>query len=106
MCSRFNMTGRCRRSPATGRWRGLRMWGVSSSSDAEYLPDFQGGLVVRKFAGNGSIQKFDGITGQPYPAYSPSGSPSLLLDSSVVHTDGTIFVVQRNWLWDEFPIPT
>jgi Big-like domain-containing protein/IPT/TIG domain-containing protein/galactose oxidase-like protein len=71
------------------------------------VPDFQGGfLSVDK--GNpqtpgtpGAIQKFDGITGQPYPAYSvttprESGSrpPSLV----VPHTDGTIFTIDGDSL--------
>ena len=63
------------------------------------LPDFQGGLVaVRDHQSNGrySIGKFDGITGQAYPEYLP-GSASRLNGKVVVHTDGTVFAVQRNW---------
>ena len=38
------------------------------------VPDFQGGLVVLNYDPNtnvSSIYKLDGITGQPYPAYTP-----------------------------------
>lgn len=66
------------------------------------VPDFQGGFLAVD-SGNqaylsspGSVQKLDGITGQPYPAYSianfrttPRHEPVL----PVVHTDGTIFAV-------------
>ncbi len=38
------------------------------------LPDFQGGLVL---AGQSSIWKLDGITGQPYPAYAVDPYPAL-----------------------------
>jgi hypothetical protein len=41
-----------------------------------------------------SIQKLDGITGQPYPAYTvtyPEG-----LSQAAVHTDGTIFALDTN----------
>ena len=64
------------------------------------VPDFQGGLVVLSFGDSnnwtGSIVKFDGITGQPYPAYTPppqtSDTSAYLWDGLVgVHTDGTIF---------------
>ncbi|MBZ5606807.1 MAG: hypothetical protein LAP38_01005 [Acidobacteriia bacterium] len=68
--------------------------------DLNAIPDFQGGLVLAKFPpGNccqlASIVKLDGITGQPGPAYTPSGTAYLYLDSPlVVHPDGTIFALQ------------
>ncbi|HMD69816.1 MAG TPA: IPT/TIG domain-containing protein, partial [Bryobacteraceae bacterium] len=59
---------------------------------ASILPDFQGGLVV---AGKNStmdnvIWKLDGLTGQPYPAYTTDDDCGRLL---AVHPDGTIFTV-------------
>jgi hypothetical protein len=52
------------------------------------IPDFQGGLVV---ATGQSIYRLDGMTGNPYPAYtSASGSA---LSTPVVHTNGTIFTI-------------
>jgi hypothetical protein len=85
----------------------------------EFVPDFQGGLVVKSETsttnpGNGQVsfryhlQKFDGMTGQAYPAYdlqsaswidmnfqdTPFGSPWIRSFSpTVVHTDGTIFTI-------------
>jgi hypothetical protein len=53
------------------------------------IPDFQGGLVVS----NGTtIQRLDGLTGQPYPAYSFSSAFSQQANV-LVHTDSTIFAV-------------
>jgi hypothetical protein len=55
------------------------------------VPDFQGGLVV---AGWNSIWRLDGMTGQPYPAYtSPYGGAWMFAAGArpVVHPDGTIF---------------
>jgi hypothetical protein len=72
------------------------------------LPDFQGGFVLaRGGSGSQSITKYDGITGQPYPAYTvPGGSflayggrhqANLSADGLVpnvgVHPDGTIFAI-------------
>jgi Bacterial Ig-like domain (group 2)/IPT/TIG domain/Beta-propeller repeat/Galactose oxidase, central domain len=56
------------------------------------VPDFQGGLVVAGPSGPNqtTIQKLDGITGQPYPAYTSTGGSILL-----VHTDGTIFTTNN-----------
>jgi len=61
------------------------------------MPDFQGGLVV---VGQSSIYKLDGITGQPYPAYTVGGTTSLGAYGGslvAVHPDGTIFAVQQNF---------
>jgi hypothetical protein len=41
-----------------------------------------------------SIMRLDGITGQPYPAYSQDAT-QVSLSNPVVHTDGTIFVLQH-----------
>ncbi|MGP8176261.1 MAG: beta strand repeat-containing protein [Terracidiphilus sp.] len=65
------------------------------------VPDFLGGLVAvmqNPATYADSIVKLDGITGQPYPAYAPDPTVSDLTDSPLgVHTDGTIFAIQRNW---------
>jgi hypothetical protein len=66
------------------------------------IPDFQGGIIVVDYVGNGgpgSIQRVDGITGQPYPAYdfdpaAPLYTTGLPLPPPVVHTDGTVFAIQ------------
>jgi hypothetical protein len=57
-------------------------------SNAVATPDFQGGLVLSSYDGS-KIVKLDGLTGQPYPAFTfpVSGYPKPV----VVHTDGTIF---------------
>ena len=61
------------------------------------LPDFQGGLVA---VGDTAIWKLDGITGQPYPAYSPGGPAPFQCGNSngngpaALHPDGTIIAVQ------------
>jgi hypothetical protein len=64
-------------SQAAGEWRDI-------------IPDFQGGLVV---AGWNSIWKLDGMTGQPYPAYTANNGEWFVQDGGgpVVHPDGTIF---------------
>ncbi len=72
------------------------------------VPDFQGGLVVLNVDPNtnvSSIYKLDGITGQPYPAYTPapnSDGTSPGFDGVAVHPDGTIFAVQ---VPDEYAVP-
>ncbi len=82
------------------------------------VPDFQGGLVVLNYDPNtnvSSIYKLDGITGQPYPAYTPPpnsdgtspGFWGLGADSAAgpfvaVHPDGTIFAIQ---IPDENAVP-
>jgi hypothetical protein len=71
---------------------------VSGFSNS-FLADFQGGLVV---FGSGtstnldtSIYRLDGLTGQPYPAYTTTTNEgkSAGLEYPVIHTDGTIFTV-------------
>jgi hypothetical protein len=74
---------------------GTLAWTADVSGARSVLPDFQGGLVVTRSnfgSGGGTIQKLDGITGQPYPAYTvdPAWSPG----QTVVHPDGTVFSVQ------------
>jgi len=78
------------------------------------VPDFQGGLLVtdpgREYYDNnnhqvlvgGSVQKLDGITGQPYPAYAPSNP---FFSTPVVHTDGTIFALV-NVTYDPYALDT
>jgi hypothetical protein len=59
-----------------------------------FIPDFQGGLAVLN-NGAGTITKFDGITGQPYPSYT-AASPQILTGQMVAGTDGTIYAVEFN----------
>jgi hypothetical protein len=61
---------------------------TADASNAVATPDFQGGLVLASYDGS-KIVKLDGLTGQPYPAFTfpVSGYPKPV----VVHTDGTIF---------------
>lgn len=77
---------------------GATAWSADVSQASRVVPDFQGGLVTLNIDynnGTSSIMKLDGVTGQPYPAYTPnppsgfsSWPPPL-----VVHPDGTIFAV-------------
>jgi hypothetical protein len=57
------------------------------------VPDFQGGLVVTDDTGDCDTYRLDGITGRPYPRYTPSDGSSAL-SSPVVHPDGTIFTAE------------
>jgi hypothetical protein len=67
------------------------------------VADFQGGLVAMQGDCNTgsptSIVKFDGLTGQAYPVYTPS-SPWVLesnvANNLVAHPDGTVFAVLAN----------
>jgi hypothetical protein len=75
---------------------GTVAWTADVSQAGHTLPDFQGGLVL---ANDSSIWKLDGITGQPNPAYTASGTTSLGAYGGslvAVHPDGTIFAVQQN----------
>ncbi len=61
------------------------------------IPDFQGGLLSIDPGGilpghPGAVQKFDGMTGQPYPSYSFT-TPASSFPPVVAHTDGTIFTI-------------
>ncbi len=70
---------------------GTRAWTADVSHANQVLPDFQGGLIVQKHddsTGTDTIVKLDGISGQPYPAYTGGGVLG-------VYTDGTVFLVQR-----------
>ena len=53
---------------------GTSAWTADLSQARYALPDFQGGLAVVTpvVAGQSSIYKLDGTTGQPYPAYTAS----------------------------------
>jgi hypothetical protein len=76
---------------------GTTAWTADVSQAERIIPDFQGGLVA---IGQNSIWKLDGITGQPYPAYTPSAPWQLGSPASrglvAVHTDGTIFTLQSS----------
>ena len=81
---------------------GKTAWTASSGNNAGWsvVPDFQGGLVaqMQSDSGGASIVKFDGITGQAYPAYTLGPTSALnYAYPIVVHPDGTIFAVQDNW---------
>jgi hypothetical protein len=58
------------------------------------VPDFQGGLVVSDDIGDADTYKLDGITGRPYPRYTPSDGSGPAW-SPVVHPDGTIFTAEE-----------
>ena len=77
---------------------GATAW-TANLNHAYAVPDFQGGLVAMEYNSSNyeySIVKLDGITGQPYPAYTPGPTSSLDSQFLSVHTDGTIFVLQNN----------
>ena len=77
---------------------GAPLYGSGAWTYASVMPDFQGGLVVTDLlanGGNGSIMKVDGITGQPYPAYTLARLTDNFV-AAAVHTDGTIFVLQTD----------
>lgn len=64
------------------------------------LPDFQGGLIVDSSDGSQeSIYKYklDGLTGQPYPAYTVDAH-SYVDAQFVAHPDGTIFAHISNFV--------
>src|SRR5208283_2772916 len=63
-------------------------WTVAVGTDKTLIPDFQGGLVV---ADAQSIQRLDGMTGEALPSYTSSSGN---LSTPVIHTDGTIFVLE------------
>jgi len=70
------------------------IFGTTSCNN--FIPDFLGGLTVVTPIRQGSnsaptIQKFDGITGQAYPAYTLAAP--LGLPPAAVNTDGTIFTI-------------
>jgi hypothetical protein len=67
---------------------GTTAWKAQVGTSSTLIPDFQGGLVV--YTGS-SIYKLDGVTGQPYPAYTAASGHGIV--TPVVHTNGTIFTV-------------
>jgi hypothetical protein len=79
---------------------GTTAWTSNVGTSSSVTPDFQGGLVVVNSANfpQQFVQKLDGITGQPYPAYTAVGYNGVNygLSAPVVHTDGTIFVLDGN----------
>ena len=73
---------------------GKTAWTADVSMAYPVVPDFQGGLVgIAQSGYSGAIVKWDGMTGQRGPAYTPSGTLEYAL---AVHTDGTVFAIQRN----------
>jgi hypothetical protein len=77
---------------------GITAWTATtglSVQDLYAIPDFQGGLIAGDING-GMFRKFDGITGQPYPAFGcDRGNPAADTGCGwpVVHPDGTVFMV-------------
>ena len=66
---------------------GFVAWTANLSDNLDFCgttADFQGGLLVHCL---NNVYKLDGLTGQPYPAY----TNSLPLNDLLVHVDGTIF---------------
>jgi regulation of enolase protein 1 (concanavalin A-like superfamily) len=79
---------------------GTVAWTANAGSPANAaVPDFQGGLTIQNLNSTPpTIQKLDGITGQPYPAYSYANPLHSLTGLTVVHTDGTIFTIDGDQL--------
>jgi hypothetical protein len=71
---------------------GSVVWTANVGSGKTLLPDFQGGLVV---ASATSIQRLDGMTGQPDSQYTYAGAPQ---SNVAIHTNGTIFTVDGSSL--------
>jgi len=76
---------------------GTVAWSVTPAlTPTNLLPDFQGGAVITSGGRyTSSIYKLDGLTGQPYPAYTTTYNASLPalkkgLGAPAIHTDGTI----------------
>ena len=75
---------------------GSTAWGVDVGMVWPVVPDFQGGVVgIDNSSSSGSTIKWDGTTGQPYPAYVPSGNVGVL--GVGIHPDGTVFATQRDF---------
>lgn len=71
-------------------------WSADASQAPVAMPDFQGGLILAKETNwpfLDSIVKLDGITGEPYAAFTPSSGASLWYSQQqiAIHPDGTIF---------------
>ncbi|MGD0214915.1 MAG: IPT/TIG domain-containing protein [Terriglobales bacterium] len=73
---------------------GTTAWSANLNGASVYqtVPDFQGGLVVANLTTTQSITKLDGLTGQPYPAYTAATQDDSL-SIPIIHTDGTIFTL-------------
>jgi IPT/TIG domain len=80
---------------------------VSVAGVRSVLPDFQGGLVAFECCDHptASIVRFDGLTGQRYPAYTPDEGtdlwwgfryrPDQSLGGMAIHPDGTVFAIEE-----------
>src|SRR5271165_5957224 len=76
---------------------------TTSTACNQFYPDFQGGLVVMSQTTTQSeatgivttayVQKFDGMTGQAYPAYNLSSPTFNQAPQTVLHTSPTIFIL-------------
>ena len=80
------------RSDGTTAWT----TNVGTNNLAIPIPDFQGGTTI--YNAN-SFYRLDGMTGQPYPAYTQTASEQSYGDDlgyPAIHTDGTIFTTESN----------
>jgi uncharacterized protein YjdB len=73
---------------------GTTAWTQFVGTGVSWLPDFQGGLVVN--ANGSAIYRLDGMTGQQ-SSWTYTSASGNNLPIPVVHTDGTIFVVDGNY---------
>jgi hypothetical protein len=72
-----------------------------------FIPDFQGGLVIQGNGGNRNpwIEKLDGVTGAPYPKCYLGPSAAILQTEGgtspyvAAHPDGTVFAVVESTVW-------
>jgi len=74
---------------------GTVAWAAAVQGSGHWLlPDFQGGVVV---AGNSTVYKLDGLTGQPYSMWTANTSEDQIngdfMGAYAIHTDGTIFTI-------------
>jgi hypothetical protein len=74
---------------------GTTAWTADVSNAWPVLPDFQGGLIALNSNGS-SLYKLDGITGQPYPAYTPDPQSGFADLPFAVHPDGTVIAVVQD----------
>ena len=66
---------------------GTVAWTANLGAGQSLIADFQGGYIA---ADSQSARRYDGITGQPYPAYT---STTYLPVMPLVHTDGSLIVI-------------
>jgi len=77
---------------------GITAWTADVSQAAYRLPDFQGGLVTLNSWPDGSLVRFDGMTGQPLTLYTSPDPYNVGIGSIAVHPDGTVFALEGHGL--------